>query len=64
MPGIIQIKLCIMPLDEDVPEVWEAMPPNTSSQAFPIKAGTAEYTEVLNLFKATCGQTVTKVDYN
>lgn len=53
-----------MPLDEDIPEAWDTMPANTSSKAFPIAAGTTEYTEVQNLFRATCPQTIIKVDHN
>ncbi|XP_044073695.1 poly(ADP-ribose) polymerase family member 14-related sequence 1 isoform X2 [Siniperca chuatsi] len=48
--------------DEDIPEVWDIMPANTSSQAVTIKAGTTEYTEVLNLFQATCQQTIIKIE--
>lgn len=51
-----------MPLDEDVPEFWDTMPANTSSHSVTITAGTAEHTEVQNLFKATCAQTIIKVD--
>ena len=52
-----------MPLDEDVPEEWDAMPANTTSHAVTIQAGTAEHNEVLNLFQATCKQAVIKVVY-
>ncbi|KAE8299582.1 Poly [ADP-ribose] polymerase 14 [Larimichthys crocea] len=48
--------------DEDVPEFWDTMPPNTSCLAVDIKAGTAEYTEVERLFKATCGQPIIKIE--
>lgn len=50
-----------MPLDEDIPEHWDPMPANTTAQAFPITAGTAEYNEVLNLFQASCNRTISKV---
>lgn len=62
MPGIIRTNLFIIPLDEDMPEFWDTMPANTSSQGVTIKAGTAEHTEVQNLFRATCTQTIIKVD--
>ncbi|XP_053185151.1 protein mono-ADP-ribosyltransferase PARP14-like [Scomber japonicus] len=48
--------------DEDVPEDWDAMPPNASSHAVTIDAGTAEHNEVLNLFQATCKRTVIKIE--
>ncbi|XP_070832442.1 poly(ADP-ribose) polymerase family member 14-related sequence 1 isoform X2 [Chaetodon trifascialis] len=48
--------------DEDVPEVWDVMPANTSCQGVTIKAGTAEYIEVQNLFRATCTQTITRIE--
>lgn len=60
---MIQMKWFVMPLDEDVPENWDPMPPNTSSYAVTIPAGTAEHNEVLTLFQATCKQTVLKVVY-
>lgn len=50
-----------MPTDDDIPEHWETMTVNTTAQAFPIMAGTAEYSEVLNLFQASCNRTITKV---
>ncbi len=63
MPGIIKTKLFIMPLDEDVPAHWDAMPANTSSLPVTINPGMPEHTEVQNLFKATCQQAIIKVDY-
>ncbi|XP_070770712.1 poly(ADP-ribose) polymerase family member 14-related sequence 1 [Enoplosus armatus] len=48
--------------DADIPEDWDTMPANTSSYAVTIKAGTAEHTKVLNLFKATCKQTIIKIE--
>ncbi|XP_045909324.1 poly(ADP-ribose) polymerase family member 14-related sequence 1 [Micropterus dolomieu] len=48
--------------DEDIPEAWDTMPANTSSKAFPLAAGTTEYTEVQNLFRATCPQTIIKIE--
>lgn len=48
--------------DDDIPLTWDAMPANTTSQAFPITAGTPEYTEVEKLFSATCTQAILKVD--
>ncbi|XP_076602870.1 poly(ADP-ribose) polymerase family member 14-related sequence 1 isoform X2 [Chaetodon auriga] len=48
--------------DEDVPEVWDVMPANTSCHGVTIKAGTAEYIEVQNLFRASCAQTITMIE--
>lgn len=48
--------------DDDIPVNWDAMPANTTSQAFPITSGTPEYTEVEKLFSATCTQAIIKVD--
>ncbi|XP_040004959.1 poly(ADP-ribose) polymerase family member 14-related sequence 1 isoform X2 [Xiphias gladius] len=47
---------------EDLPQHWDNMPANTSSQAVTIKAGTAEHTEILKLFQASCNQTVIKIE--
>ncbi|XP_040056587.2 poly(ADP-ribose) polymerase family member 14-related sequence 1 [Gasterosteus aculeatus] len=58
----LQIKRIDKLKDEDTPEQWDTMPPDSSCQAVLINAGTAEYTEVLNLFQATCGQTVIKIE--
>ncbi|KAM4558451.1 poly(ADP-ribose) polymerase family member 14-related sequence 1 isoform 3-T3 [Odontesthes bonariensis] len=47
----------------DVPDTWDFMPPNTTCLAVIVQAGTPEYTEVQNLFKATCTtQTITKLE--
>ncbi|XP_073330301.1 poly(ADP-ribose) polymerase family member 14-related sequence 1 isoform X2 [Pagrus major] len=48
--------------DEDIPLNWDPMPANTTSQAFPITAGTAEYTEVEKLFMATWTQPIIKIE--
>ncbi|XP_026232456.1 poly(ADP-ribose) polymerase family member 14-related sequence 1 isoform X2 [Anabas testudineus] len=48
--------------DDDIPEHWDAMPANTTCQAITIKAGTGEYDEVQNLFKASCNRTITKIE--
>ncbi|XP_070693875.1 poly(ADP-ribose) polymerase family member 14-related sequence 1 [Pempheris klunzingeri] len=48
--------------DEDVPDCWDAMPANTSCHVLAINAGTAEHTEVLRLFQATCKNTVIKIE--
>lgn len=55
-----------MLLGEDVPENWDAMPANSSCHTVTINDKTAEYTEVKQLFEASCGQkhTITKVEYN
>ncbi|KAM9365083.1 poly(ADP-ribose) polymerase family member 14-related sequence 1 isoform 2-T2 [Pholidichthys leucotaenia] len=47
---------------DDIPEHWETMSANATSQAFDVKAGTAEYNEILKLFQATCpSRPVTKI---
>ena len=53
-----------MVLDDDIPLNWEAMPANTTSKAFPLTAGTPEYTEIEKLFSATCTQAIIKVDWH
>ncbi|XP_071344165.1 poly(ADP-ribose) polymerase family member 14-related sequence 1 isoform X2 [Trachinotus anak] len=58
----LQIKRIDKLKDEDVPEHWETMPANTLCHAVTIKAGTAEYTEVQNLFLATCRRTIIKIE--
>ncbi|XP_062288426.1 protein mono-ADP-ribosyltransferase PARP14-like isoform X2 [Scomber scombrus] len=58
----LQIKRIDKLKDEDVPEEWDAMPAKTSSHAVTIQAGTAEHNKVLNLFQATCKQTVIKIE--
>uniref|UniRef100_A0A3P8S937 Poly [ADP-ribose] polymerase n=1 Tax=Amphiprion percula TaxID=161767 RepID=A0A3P8S937_AMPPE len=58
----LQIKRIDKLKDEDVPENWNIMPANTTSLAVPINAGTTEHTEILNLFKASCNRTVTKIE--
>ena len=50
----------ILSLDE-LPAHWDAMPPNTTCVSVPVLAQSPEYNEVLNLFLATCQQTVIKV---
>ncbi|XP_034430831.1 protein mono-ADP-ribosyltransferase PARP14-like [Hippoglossus hippoglossus] len=57
----LQIKR-IDKLKDAVPAHWDAMPPNTTCLAVPIHAGTPEYTEVLNLFQASCHRTVIKIE--
>ncbi|XP_034416748.1 poly(ADP-ribose) polymerase family member 14-related sequence 1 isoform X2 [Cyclopterus lumpus] len=47
---------------KDTPEHWDTMPANSTSQVVLINAGTAEHTEVLTLFQATCKQTVIKIE--
>lgn len=44
-----------------LPNHWDAMPANASCHCVTINTGTPEYTEVENLFKATCKDTITKV---
>ncbi|XP_029981171.1 protein mono-ADP-ribosyltransferase PARP14-like isoform X2 [Sphaeramia orbicularis] len=45
-----------------IPETWEVMPPSSSTKSFPIAVGTPEYTDIQNLFQATCKQTITKIE--
>ncbi|KAK9537952.1 hypothetical protein VZT92_005522 [Zoarces viviparus] len=59
---VLQIQRIDKLKDEDVPEHWDKMPANTSSLAVLIKVGAAEHTEILNLFQATCNQTVIKIE--
>lgn len=58
----LQIKRIDKLKDEDVPEYWDAMPPNATSHAVALKAGSPEHTEILKLFQATCKRTVTKIE--
>ncbi|XP_034742022.1 poly(ADP-ribose) polymerase family member 14-related sequence 1 isoform X2 [Etheostoma cragini] len=58
----LQIKRIDKLKDEDMPEYWDVMPANVSCHAVPIAAGTTEHNEVLNLFQATCKQTVIKIE--
>ncbi|XP_072253975.1 poly(ADP-ribose) polymerase family member 14-related sequence 1 isoform X3 [Leuresthes tenuis] len=46
----------------DVPDTWDFLPPNSTCLAVTVQAGTPEYTEVQNLFKATCTKTITKIE--
>uniref|UniRef100_A0A3Q0R7Q2 Poly [ADP-ribose] polymerase n=1 Tax=Amphilophus citrinellus TaxID=61819 RepID=A0A3Q0R7Q2_AMPCI len=59
--NILQIKR-IDKLKDDVPEHWDAMQPNVTSQTFPLQAGTQEYDEIQKLFQATCKQTIIKIE--
>ncbi|XP_068428084.1 poly(ADP-ribose) polymerase family member 14-related sequence 1 [Clinocottus analis] len=59
---ILQIKRIDKLKDVDTPEHWDVMLANTSSQVILIKAGTAEHTEILQLFQATCKQPVVKIE--
>ncbi|XP_054470681.1 protein mono-ADP-ribosyltransferase PARP14-like [Anoplopoma fimbria] len=60
---ILQINRIDKLKDEETPGHWDKMPANTTSLAVAIKAGIAEYTEVLNLFQATCKQqTIIKIE--
>ncbi|KAM8855349.1 poly(ADP-ribose) polymerase family member 14-related sequence 1 [Spinachia spinachia] len=58
----LQIKRIDKLKDNDMPEHWDMMPADTPCQAVLIQARTAEHTEVLNLFQATCGQTPFKIE--
>uniref|UniRef100_A0A665VAU9 Poly [ADP-ribose] polymerase n=1 Tax=Echeneis naucrates TaxID=173247 RepID=A0A665VAU9_ECHNA len=46
----------------DIPEHWEPMPAKTICHPVTIQAGTAEYTEVQNLFQQSCKMTITKIE--
>ncbi|XP_031730886.1 poly(ADP-ribose) polymerase family member 14-related sequence 1 isoform X2 [Anarrhichthys ocellatus] len=59
---VLQIQRIDKLKDEDASEHWDKMPANTSSLAVLIKVGAAEHTEILNLFQATCNQTVIKIE--
>ncbi|KAM6978444.1 poly(ADP-ribose) polymerase family member 14-related sequence 1 [Tautogolabrus adspersus] len=48
--------------DEDIPESWDPIPANKSCLAVTILPGTAEHTEVLTLFKASCQLNVLKIE--
>ncbi|XP_005751189.1 poly [ADP-ribose] polymerase 14-like [Pundamilia nyererei] len=49
-------------LKDDLPEHWDLMQPNVTSQAFPLQAGTQEYDEIQNLFKTSCNKTIIKIE--
>ncbi|XP_023192015.1 poly [ADP-ribose] polymerase 14-like isoform X3 [Xiphophorus maculatus] len=59
---ILQIRRIDKLQGDDVPEFWDAMPAGKTCHAVPILATSSEYAEVVNLFKATCNQTVTKIE--
>ncbi|KAM9709256.1 poly(ADP-ribose) polymerase family member 14-related sequence 1 [Menidia menidia] len=46
----------------DIPDDWEFMPPNTTCVTVAVQTGTPEHTKVLNLFRATCNRTVSKIE--
>ncbi|XP_028992073.1 poly(ADP-ribose) polymerase family member 14-related sequence 1 [Betta splendens] len=58
----VQIKRVNKLQAEDIPEHWDPMPDTDICKVVPINAGTQEYNEVVNLFKATCPRTVIKVE--
>uniref|UniRef100_A0A8C5HA54 Poly [ADP-ribose] polymerase n=1 Tax=Gouania willdenowi TaxID=441366 RepID=A0A8C5HA54_GOUWI len=49
-------------LDEEMPGHWEPMKDNTKSHSVTLNPGTAEHTEILSLFQATCTRPVTKIE--
>lgn len=59
---ILQIRRIDKLKDNDVPEFWDAMPTGQTCHAVALQATSPEYAEVLNLFKATCNRTVTKIE--
>ncbi|XP_028292547.1 poly(ADP-ribose) polymerase family member 14-related sequence 1 isoform X2 [Gouania willdenowi] len=48
--------------DEEMPGHWEPMKDNTKSHSVTLNPGTAEHTEILSLFQATCTRPVTKIE--
>ncbi|KAM8749622.1 poly(ADP-ribose) polymerase family member 14-related sequence 1 isoform 1-T1 [Acanthopagrus schlegelii] len=60
--GTLEIKRIDKTKDDDIPLNWETMPANTTSKAFPLTAGTPEYTEIEKLFSATCTQAIIKIE--
>ncbi|KAF7215051.1 poly(ADP-ribose) polymerase family member 14-related sequence 1 isoform X3 [Nothobranchius furzeri] len=46
----------------DIPDFWDPIPPGTTCLSVPIQAGTPEYTEVQNQFKATCNRSISKIE--
>uniref|UniRef100_A0A3Q3M6T9 Poly [ADP-ribose] polymerase n=1 Tax=Mastacembelus armatus TaxID=205130 RepID=A0A3Q3M6T9_9TELE len=58
----LQIKRVDKLKEVDIPEHWDTMPDNVSSQPITIKAGTQEYNEVLTLFQASCNLNITKIE--
>ncbi|KAM4561028.1 poly(ADP-ribose) polymerase family member 14-related sequence 1 isoform 1-T1 [Fundulus diaphanus] len=62
MGNILQIRRIDKLRADDVPEFWDTMPAGQTCHAVPIQATSSEYAEVLNLFKATCNRSVTKIE--
>ncbi|XP_041856787.1 poly(ADP-ribose) polymerase family member 14-related sequence 1 isoform X2 [Melanotaenia boesemani] len=60
--NILQIKRIDKLKDGDVPAHWDFMPPTTTCAAFPLPAGSLEYTDVFNLFQITCKRSITKIE--
>uniref|UniRef100_UPI0037E7907B poly(ADP-ribose) polymerase family member 14-related sequence 1 isoform X1 n=1 Tax=Semicossyphus pulcher TaxID=241346 RepID=UPI0037E7907B len=60
--GTLEIKRIDKLKDENIPDFWEAMPANVTSKAITIQPGTAEHTEILNLFQASCKLNVIKIE--
>ncbi|XP_068184872.1 poly(ADP-ribose) polymerase family member 14-related sequence 1 isoform X2 [Antennarius striatus] len=58
----VEIKRIAKNKDEETPGNWDAMPANTPCKVKTIQAGTAEHTEVQNLFHTSCRQTITKIE--
>ncbi|XP_063354462.1 protein mono-ADP-ribosyltransferase PARP14-like isoform X2 [Pelmatolapia mariae] len=59
--NILEIKR-IDKLNDDLPEHWDLMQPNVTSQAFTLQAGTQEYDEIQKLFKASCNKNIIKIE--
>ncbi|KAL3970300.1 NAD+ kinase [Sarotherodon galilaeus] len=57
-----EISMMLSRKRDAIPEQWEPMPANTTSQAFAVQARTSEYDEILKLFQASCNGTVTKIE--
>uniref|UniRef100_A0A8C9SP92 Poly [ADP-ribose] polymerase n=1 Tax=Scleropages formosus TaxID=113540 RepID=A0A8C9SP92_SCLFO len=47
---------------DSIPQHWSAMPAKTLCATVSLQTGTAEYNEVLGLFKATCRNNVLKIE--
>ncbi|KAK0149730.1 Poly [ADP-ribose] polymerase 14 [Merluccius polli] len=61
----VEIRRHDMQKDQDainLPQHWDPMPSGSTCHTVPITPGTQEYNDVVQLFQATCQQTVIKID--
>ncbi|XP_034554224.1 protein mono-ADP-ribosyltransferase PARP14-like isoform X1 [Notolabrus celidotus] len=58
---IVEIKRIDKLKDEDIPDSWDTMPANQTCLVVTIQPGTAEHTEVLKLFQASCQLAVIQI---